>query len=293
MTLYRISIEIFSKLQTPLKGDTIWGHIACGIANHEGSDGVNAFINMEKPLVVSSAFPHGLLPKPQLPPQENSAEFSSKQEYTQFKHMKKAKYISASSVIENFEETDPLKSFFKETSTVHVSVSRSEGSAIEGLLFAMNEQWPNASLEHPLVMDVYVSSELDTDRILTLFKWAFEFGFGADATSGAGVVKILPQITKIEVKPPVYKRYLALGPFILASDAVTDLRGTTFVRKGKIGGLLAKDISPYKKSVILFDEGATFVSSVPMEYVGCLLHEMHSTHFYDICQSAFAPVIEV
>jgi CRISPR-associated protein Csm4 len=61
MTLYRITIELCSALVTPLKGDTIWGHIVWGIANHEGDEAVAEFLEQEKKaspaLAVSNAFP--------------------------------------------------------------------------------------------------------------------------------------------------------------------------------------------------------------------------------------------
>ena len=36
MQLYKVAIQLESSLVTPLKGDTIWGHVVWGIANHEG-----------------------------------------------------------------------------------------------------------------------------------------------------------------------------------------------------------------------------------------------------------------
>ncbi len=61
MQLYKVSIKLKSAFVTPLKGDTIWGHIVWGIANHEGDDTVANFLEEEKSatpsLIVSSAFP--------------------------------------------------------------------------------------------------------------------------------------------------------------------------------------------------------------------------------------------
>lgn len=48
MQLYRASIKLQSALITQLKGDTIWGHIVWGIANHEGEDAVSNFLAEEK-----------------------------------------------------------------------------------------------------------------------------------------------------------------------------------------------------------------------------------------------------
>lgn len=60
MQLYKVSIKLKSALVTSLKGDTIWGHIVWGIANHEDEQAVEKFLAEEKSatpsLIVSSAF---------------------------------------------------------------------------------------------------------------------------------------------------------------------------------------------------------------------------------------------
>lgn len=290
MALLRKSVEVCSKLRTPLKGDTIWGHIACGVANHEGDEGVEAFFKLDPPFVVSSAFPHGFLPKPVVFEQEATREFANMQEYTEHKRMKKRKFVPASEYLEceaasNADAGKP----FTETTAVHVSISRESGNALDEQLFSVSESWPNAE---PLVMDLYISTRLPAERVDELLEWGFEFGYGADSSTGAGNIRVLPGLDHVRGKEPKLGRYLALGPFV-GDDDVSALRSSTFVRKGKIGGALTSALSPYKKSVILFDEGATFFSERKKEHVGLLLHEMHSTTRYDICQSAFAPVIEV
>ena len=48
-------------------------------------------------------------------------------------------------------------------------------------------------------------------------------------------------------------------------------------------------MSPYKKTVILFDEGAVFETERPIQFIGKLIENVHSDD--KICQSGFAPVI--
>lgn len=290
MSLLRATIDVISALRTPLKGDTIWGHVACGIANHEGEEGVKAFCNLDTPFVVSSAFPHNMLPKPLLKPEEKTEEFESKEDYTRFKAIKKQKYVNASTYLD-IAESKECNLKFKEHSMMHVSVSRNSGAAIDGELYSATEIYGETNGEYPK-MDIYISSDLEKERVLELLNWAFEFGYGADTSLGKGRISVENTIEEIKVKEPFHKRYMALGPFI-GDDALEDLRATTFLRKGRIGGLLATDISPYKKSLILYDEGSTFISKQKKEYVGSLLHNMHFSTDYDICHAAFAPVIEV
>lgn len=65
----------------------------------------------------------------------------------------------------------------------------------------------------------------------------------------------------------------------------------TFIRSGKIGGAFSSSLSPYKKTVILFDEGAIFESEEPLQFVGKLLTDIHTDK--RICQSGFAPVVPI
>lgn len=290
MALFRKSIEIRSRLRTPLKGDTIWGHVACGVASHEGDEGLEKFFLLDPPFVVSSAFPHGYLPKPVILEEEESKEFSSMEEYTEFKKRKKCKFVPASEYLEVDDGNADSDNLFVSTSTTHVTISRETGAALDEHLFVVDENWPD---KDGLVMDLYIASNLPAERIDELVSWAFEFGYGADISVGAGEVRVLEGLAEVRPAKSRTGRYIALGPFVVKDADISDLRGSTFIRKGKIGGALASEISPYKKSVILFDEGATFRSEKIIDYVGTLLHQMHSTTQYDICQSAFAPVIEV
>src|SRR5574344_587690 len=98
MALYRVTINICSPIATSLKGDTIWGHIIWGIANHEGDLAVQDFLKIENQtpqLVVSDAFPSGYICKPLPKPNNRLSNFSA-DDYAKFKQQKKIKFISAS-----------------------------------------------------------------------------------------------------------------------------------------------------------------------------------------------------
>ena len=94
MQLYKVSIKLQSALVTPLKGDTIWGHVVWGIANHEGEQAVANFLAEEKSatpsLIVSSAFPKGTICKP-FPRHEDRKLKLSTEEYSKIKKGKKEK----------------------------------------------------------------------------------------------------------------------------------------------------------------------------------------------------------
>ncbi len=72
MPLYRYILRPSGPFGTPLRSDTLHGHLVCVAAELDGPDAATAlverFISDDPPFVCSSAFPAGLLPMPCLPP---------------------------------------------------------------------------------------------------------------------------------------------------------------------------------------------------------------------------------
>ena len=286
MQLYKASLKLKSSLVTPLKGDTIWGHIVWGIANHEGDDSVKKFLEAEKKsepeLIVSSAFPKGTICKP-FPKHEMRKPQMSTKDYAQIKKKKKEKFVSAEKYLMNVEEE--TTHFRTETvQTMHNSLNRFSGTVEEGNLFTIEEFW--SELQD---YDLYVLSNYSFERIKQLLDWAFENGFGADSSTGKGQIEI-GEIVPVNTKRTSQK-YVALAPFVTDFSGIKEdsLRANTFIRSGKIGGAYSSFMSPYKKTVILFDEGAVFESEKPIQFIGNLIEKVHADD--KICQSGFAPII--
>jgi len=313
MALYRIRIKLCSPIVTPLKGDTIWGHIVWGIANHEGNEAVDKFLKKEQSdppaMVVSSAFPAGMvcLPLP-LPPEEK--ETSSER-----KRKKKIKYAYAGHFFDNMEsaekdekdkdkkkEDEKKQSVLNSEPVMHNTIDRYTNTVLEEKSpFLIEEQWPkikggNAKAKYPYELfaewDIYILSSFEHKRIKQLFEWAFENGYGADASTGKGKIDVISEAVPVKTKIKG-NTYMALGPFVGSGNGITNLRADIFVRSGKLGGAFAAALTPYKKPVMLYDEGARFVSDKPIEYTGRLLEKMHHSEAYNICQSGFAPVIPI
>ena len=291
MLLYRIRFELRSSIVTPLKGDTIWGHIVWGIANHEGDAAVVSFLEHAKTdppaLVVSSAFPESLICRP-LPLPKDRKDSPSKDDYSKIKTDKKIKYVPASNYFTNTEtidkaEENPLVNI----EVMHNTIDRFSNTVLETGLYSIDEKWSKVSK-----WDVYILSTLPLERIKTLVEWAFENGFGADASTGKGKITNIGNPVEVETKINS-NNYMALGPFVDPKNGISELRANIFVRSGKIGGAFASGLSPYKKPVVLYDEGAVFKYDKIIGYTGRLLENMHDTKEFNICQSGFAPVIPV
>jgi len=295
MTLYRIRFKLCSAIVTPLKGDTIWGHIVWGIANNEGDDAVTDFLDQEKSepaLVVSSAFPAGMLCRDLPPPKDRPEENLDEEEYSKIKKEKKKKYMPADKYFEKAEtlyaETANIPegvSAIHKTPVMHNTIDRFTNNVSEGSPFPIEEEWPYTNID----WDFYILSSFSGERVKQLVDWAFENGYGADASTGKGKIEI--KGAPIQVKTKIRgNKYMALGPFV-GTDKLEEIRADIFVRSGKLGGSFASSMSPYKKPVVLFDEGAVIKSDTQIEYAGKLLEKMHSNE--KICQSGFTPVIPI
>ena len=297
MTLYRICFELCSPIVTPLKGDTIWGHVVWGIANHEGDQGVAAFLEAEKKdppaFVVSSAFPSGMLCRALPVPQERKDDLNI-QKYSEIKKDKKIIYMAASEYVSE-TKTEPADPQLKSVQSMHNTIDRGTNTVLEGGLFATEERWYSifdGNAYKKVDWDVYILSYLDKTKIAQLMEWAFENGYGDDASVGKGKIRIKSDPVPVTVKKKGHI-YMSLGPFVSnPNHQLMDIRGTVFIRNGKLGGVFAAGLSPYKKTVILYDEGTVFSCAEPLFYTGSLLSDMHGEDDR-ICQSGFAPVIPV
>lgn len=289
MQLYKATIKLESPLVTPLKGDTIWGHVVWGIANHEGDDAVNEFIEASKktepPFIISSAFPEGTICKPYPKHETRKLEMKTK-DYAQIKKNKKVKFVPVCEYIENIRATENTAFKFKQLQVMHNTINRFSNNVEEGQLYAVQEMW--SVLNN---FDLYILSSYEIKRIRELLEWAFENGYGADASTGKGKIsieEIIPVKTKL-----VSKKYVALAPFVTDFKNIKkgSLKADNFLRTGKIGGAFASVMSPYKKTVVMFEEGAVFETEEPVQFIGNLITDVHSDS--RICQAGFAPVIPI
>lgn len=287
MQLYKAILKLESSLITPLKGDTIWGHVVWGVANHEGDEAVSQFLEesklQEPSFIVSSAFPKGFICKP-YPKHESRREMDTKL-YSQIKKEKKKKFISASDLIDGASPPSITDFKYEQSHVMHNTINRFSNTVEDGL-FSIQEMWPTSN-----EFDLYVLSSYSVDRVKQLLEWAFENGYGADASTGKG--KLL--VTEVEsVKPKLHtKKYVALAPFVTDFSSVKagSLQADTFIRTGKIGGNFATSMSPYKKTIVMFEEGAVLETEEPIQFIGNLITGIHSDK--RICHSGFAPVIPI
>lgn len=303
MNTYKARIKIHGRLLTPLRADTIFGHVAWGIARHEGDEALESFLTtfeISPPLVLSSAYPAGCIPVPQL--FNDLAQPSDPNDYSQLKKFKRLRYMPASS----FNNGNPLTRkviveaasslLHGETSVqvLHNTVDRLRGGTLDEVgLFQTRETWlyridPREGIKNNAMHDIYVVSDMNIERINTLMKWAFESGFGAKSSSGAGRVEV--QGIEVYSMPTKGNRAMALAPFVLEDPTeVEDLKADIFVRHGMLAQEFGASMNPFKKPILFFDEGSTFVPNHEKGFIGSMVKDIHRDR--RIRQHGFAPIL--
>ncbi|GBU24451.1 CRISPR-associated RAMP protein, Csm4 [Fibrobacteria bacterium R8-3-H12] len=282
MKLHRATIKLNSPIITPIKGDTLWGHIVWGIANHEGDEAVAKFLEQQKispNFIISSAFPKGTICKPLYKPKSYSEDLTV-EDYVNIKKAKKEKYVNFQSLTSSSQNKA-----FKHTFTMHNTIDRNTNSVLESGLYSTEEMWGEEN-----EFDIYIRTDFENKRILELLNWAFENGFGKDASTGKGNIKILK--SELLTEKTHTGQYVALAPFAFNSPKkLNHLRAEIFVREGKIGGAFATYLNPFKKNILLFDEGTVLESETELKFIGELLTDIHADK--RICNSGFAPVLPI
>ncbi|MGC8764836.1 MAG: type III-A CRISPR-associated RAMP protein Csm4 [Brevinematia bacterium] len=154
MKTFIVKLIIRSPLATPLQADTLFGHICWGIVYNKGEKELEDFLNSydkNPPLILSNAFPVGLLPKPVLKPAMPQSADSIEGELRKIKivkKLKKIKYLPKSYFLDNnfrfseenlqqhLSELENCNKFFRIEERMHNIVNRITGTTKEDGLFS-------------------------------------------------------------------------------------------------------------------------------------------------------------
>jgi CRISPR-associated protein Csm4 len=298
MALYRYHITPLSAFATPMRSDTLYGHLLWAAAMLYGEQRVTAmiaaFAGEEPPFVLSSALPSGRLPLPPLPgiPRQRFKEQFAQQEQLcemlkRFKAFRKqpcwdidqwqrlqGKLSQEALFAEWLSAKTPRTGAGDEPEQVHqtqphVTIDRQSGSVLEqGGLFFSSATWyrPGA------VLDLYVESR-QIDLFEELFGHLAAIGFGADRSTGKGHFCF----KRDESFDPVPFGANGSHHLSLSVCVATDMSSfagywTPFVKHGRAwSGFSEKN--PFKKPFFAFSEGSLF-SRMPQG--GYLLRNIHS-----------------
>ncbi len=297
--LYRYIVTPKSPLLTELMSDALFGHFCWALKYREGESYLEDFLESHDddgpaPVLFSSAFVKGTLPRPVLPPppREELDEFirdrfgndkkSRFEGLVAVKSWKKRLCVETGQWLRlRYDYSDlklysyfadeygkePEKPFIADV-TQSNTVNRISGAVEEGGgLFRREKIW------HLQPLDLYV--ELDdsrTDEFKPLVDWFLlenlpDTGFGADKSAGLGYLSIKPDddfhpaVFSVQGNNARMSIALAAFPGMADENAFYRLK----VKFGKLGGDWAfssptgGNPRPFKKPVLMYEPGAVFL----------------------------------
>lgn len=299
MTLYRYQLTPLSAFATPMRSDTLYGHLLWAAALLENekrvTELIEAFAGDSPPFVISSALPSGQLPLPPLPSiprrrfkekyQQHGGLDKKLQQYKAFRKLafwsvdqwlKSQGRISQEDMFDQwlavFEKTPPPDAAEAQTirqDLPHVTIDRQTGRVLaQGGLFFSSATWyrPGQTL------DLYV----ETSEVATfekLMDHLADTGFGADRSTGKGHFSF-QRDDKFQPAAFVGKGTHRLSLSVCSATQTDAFRGywTPFIKHGRAWSGFGER-NPFKKPFFAFAEGSLF-SAMPKS--GFVLHNIHS-----------------
>lgn len=316
MRHYIVSIRPTSAFGTPLDSDTLFGHICWAIwYMNEDKGKLARFLERfddQPPLILSSAFPEGYLPLPQLPPftvREKTTleekfrhrEMGGNLEFIQWlKRMSRqtlmstdaffrfqtglSKFTLFEAVLDNelseynFSPAGSPGDSMADTRAAeiwHNTINRKSGVVIEGKLFSKNTTFYPAGI----ALNVYLKTDhFSTDQLQEIFTFIALNGYGADKSTGCGRFDFTIKEEDIFRHPAEFNAYLLLSNTNAAILKSHDGFYRTWTKFGKLGGIFSSTslYSPFKKPVILLTPGSVIFGSDRIEFLGSNFAGVHA-----------------
>jgi CRISPR-associated protein Csm4 len=294
MPLYRYSIEPLSAFATPLRSDTLYGHLLWAAAQMQGDQAVEGLIrefdSPSPPFRLRSAFPEGYLPMPLLPGMSRERfrkEYGQKgkrgllQHLDKYKTFRKIKYLPVTVWRERrgaMSQERLFRRYLEEPWDLpeqkswlqpHNSIDRRTGTVLDqgGLFFV-----PVTFHEPGSRLHLYLEAE-DPRVFEELMAFVAQPGFGADAGTGKGQ---FDWQRDQDFDPGMFE-----GPgswrmnlSVCSCRELADFEGyfAPLVKLGKAWSGFGER-NPFKKPFLAFAEGSVFKA---MPRSGYLLTNIHS-----------------
>lgn len=303
---YTIEITLQSPIVTGFQSDTIFGHICWAVRfiYQDGEAKLHEFLDAYDdvpPLLVSSGFPMGYLPKPVLPPvTQAELETILKREDRikdsfRIKSIKRWNFLPKSDFISLQKEITPLNLFrFMNDSyeaiekdlnsgqsvlVQHNTVNRIENRVKKGL-YAQEETFFN---EDGGRFEIYLKTYFFTkEELQRIFEFISEGGFGRDKSTGKGHFTFLINEGVDIPESETPNAFMTLSSYIPTGKDPVKGYYRAIHKYGKLGGLYAKGVSevngnPFKKPLIMFSAGSTFYDDdyTAGKTYGSLLKNIH------------------
>lgn len=324
MNVYVCTIKVTSGFGTPLKGDTIFGHIAWQAAYGLFGSSIEELLKDYKTnpfIVVSSAYPvyyEGkeavyCLKRPDIP-----FDFF-KSDITKIKDEKKKRWVC----INPSQRIDLLKDYYVDDSDLfekiygakssgklvkdfvqhHNTINRMTGTTGEDMFAPYSVKQKVYCPEMELVIFIGIDEKrLKPEQVQEALTRIGQTGFGKDASTGLGRFEISADPVEIDLNTlgsEIPNACYTLSPCVPEKGVFTESFFTPFVRFGRHGDRLGVSKNPFKTPVIMADEGAVFVvnkESAPKifdkPYIGTAVAGISKSMPETVCQgySLYIPI---
>jgi CRISPR-associated protein Csm4 len=298
MSLYRYRITPTSAFATPLRSDTLYGHLLWRAAERDGTEKVKklieSFAGKTPPFKLSSAFPQDCLPLPSLAPiprqrfRERFAPDGGKQLVDQlqlYKQFRKLKYLKVDILrqlvgglcqeklfaqwLKQPEQFGPSAEITKTATQPHNSIDRSSGKVMaEGGLHFGSATWYSLGF----ALDLYVETDqLELfDRLMCDLQRS---GYGADSSTGKGQF----EFSRDESFDPEQWPQTGNARLLLSLTAAENMQAffgsyQPQVKRGRAWSGFGEQ-NPFKKPFLALSEGSV-LTAMPEE--GFVLRNIHS-----------------
>ncbi|RMH24121.1 MAG: hypothetical protein D6692_14005 [Planctomycetota bacterium] len=296
MGIHRVQLRIRSRLVTPLRAETLWGHIAWSIRWHEGEDALGAWLDRydrgEPPLVLSDPMPSGWLPAPRIPLPPLPEDAPSDEEADRARRARKRMWIaresweaiahgvSSESLFHELERsTAPASAVCGALS--HAAVNRLTGGTAQeggGTLFSTNNLFYGADGD---TFDTWALSDEPSSDVGAIFERALSGGYGRDAASGAGDIRVIGCEESTLSTVEHANAGVLLGPAVPASaDPARGYFGVD-VYSGRLGGVFSIEPTPdgvdqkQKNPVTRLVRGSVIIAEPPPLVFGRVVGGVH------------------
>ena len=297
---YRITLEVRSRLATPLAADTLWGHLAWGMRWSRGEAALEQWLasygSGEPPLALSDPMPSGFFPRPVLPPQALPERRPSDADHDARKKIDKAAWIAHEdwaacraslstatlfAALSRGQAAKRVPLAVAEGTVTHAGVNRFTGGTAQeggGLLFASDEVFHAVRTAR---YDVWAQTTMDAGSLQELFDVGLSGGYGRDGATGAGDVRVVAVERADLPAVDAPNAGVVLGP---ALPRPVDPAAGFFhvgVRAGRLGGDFAAGATPsgsterQKRGVCCLLRGSVLLAAPPPPLVGGLVERVH------------------
>lgn len=296
MNYYKITLVPLSAFGTPVRADTLFGHLCWAMRYREGEKALTDFLDRqaESPrLLLSDGFLGDELPRPVLPPapyekgatleEARARKRRDKIAHVPMDRLEAIRDRLSSSALDgalqgladrgkNGGRPEPPRQI--ETVRARVRINRWIDGAEDGGLFQLGETFHRPGTR----IAVYAAMDgLEPDALRGWLDDTARSGYGRGAGAGMGAF----DIEGFEPVAPLVRdtdtRLMTLSACVPSEDDSTDALYEILVKRGRLGGLYARGMPPEiptarKSPLLTLAPGATFARTGGRVYTGRMVN---------------------